>query len=70
MFTWTLETYRRTLIWALDNSALMLVVLLFTIALNVVLIYKIPKGFFPAAGYGRDRGRGARTAGFVVSRNG
>jgi len=47
LFAWILETYRRTLIWALDNSALMLVILLFTIALNVVLIYKIPKGFFP-----------------------
>jgi multidrug efflux pump len=46
-FAWILETYRRTLLWALDNSALMLVVLLFTIALNVVLIYRIPKGFFP-----------------------
>ena len=46
-FTWMLETYRRSLLWALDNSALMLVVLLFTIALNVVLIYRIPKGFFP-----------------------
>lgn len=46
-FAWMLETYRRTLIWALDNSALMLVVLLLTIALNVVLIYRIPKGFFP-----------------------
>ena len=46
-FSWMLETYRRTLHWALDNSALMLVILLFTIALNVVLIYRIPKGFFP-----------------------
>ena len=46
-FTWMLDTYRRTLLWALDNSVLMLVVLLLTIALNVVLIYKIPKGFFP-----------------------
>jgi len=46
-FSWMLETYRRSLLWALDNSALMLVVLLFTIALNVVLIYRIPKGFFP-----------------------
>ncbi len=46
-FAWMLETYRRSLVWALDNSALMLVILLFTIALNVVLIYKIPKGFFP-----------------------
>jgi multidrug efflux pump len=46
-FSWMLETYRRTLLWALDNSALMLVVLLVTIALNVVLIVRIPKGFFP-----------------------
>jgi multidrug efflux pump len=46
-FSWMLETYRRTLLWALDNSALMLVVLLITIALNVVLIVRIPKGFFP-----------------------
>ena len=33
--------------WVLDNPVLMLVVLLLTIALNVVLIIKIPKGFFP-----------------------
>jgi multidrug efflux pump len=46
-FTWMLETYRVTLHWALDNSALMLVILLFTVALNVILVYKIPKGFFP-----------------------
>ena len=46
-FTWMLETYRRSLLWALDNAALMLVILAFTIALNVVLIYRIPKGFFP-----------------------
>jgi multidrug efflux pump len=46
-FAWMLETYRRTLLWALDNSVLMLAVLLLTIGLNVVLIYKLPKGFFP-----------------------
>jgi multidrug efflux pump len=46
-FTWMLDTYRVTLHWALDNSALMLVILLFTVALNVILVYKIPKGFFP-----------------------
>jgi multidrug efflux pump len=46
-FAWMLESYRRTLLWALDNSGLMLVVLLLTILLNVVLIIKIPKGFFP-----------------------
>jgi multidrug efflux pump len=46
-FTWMLATYRHTLLWALDNSTLMLVILAFTIALNVVLIIRIPKGFFP-----------------------
>jgi multidrug efflux pump len=46
-FDWILSIYRRTLHWALDNSFLMLVVLALTIALNVVLIVKIPKGFFP-----------------------
>ena len=46
-FAWMLETYRRTLLWVLDNSGLTLVVLLLTIVLNVVLIVKIPKGFFP-----------------------
>ena len=46
-FNWLLEGYRRTLLWALDNSALMLIVLLLTVALNVVLVIKLPKGFFP-----------------------
>jgi multidrug efflux pump len=46
-FTWMLETYRRTLVWVLDHPWPTFAVLLLTIALNVVLIYKIPKGFFP-----------------------
>ena len=46
-FSWMLETYRRSLVWALDNWVLMLLILAFTIALNGVLIYRIPKGFFP-----------------------
>jgi multidrug efflux pump len=46
-FAWMLDTYRQTLTWALDHSVLMLTILLLTIALNVVLINKIPKGFFP-----------------------
>ena len=37
----------QSLVWALDNPALMLIVLALTIALNVVVIVKIPKGFFP-----------------------
>jgi multidrug efflux pump len=46
-FTGMLEFYRHTLLWVLDNPGLTLVVLLLTIVLNVVLIVKIPKGFFP-----------------------
>ena len=33
--------------WVLDNPVLMLIVLGLTIALNVVMLVKIPKGFFP-----------------------
>jgi multidrug efflux pump len=39
--------YRRSLTWVLDNPGLMLVVLLLTIALNVVVYLKLPKGYFP-----------------------
>jgi multidrug efflux pump len=39
--------YRRSLVWVLDNPALTLVVLLLTIALNVLIAFRIPTGFFP-----------------------
>ena len=70
-FAWMLETYRRTLLWALDNSVLMLVVLLLTIALNVALIMKIPKGFFPQQDTGAITGgvQGPQDASFPVMDN-
>jgi multidrug efflux pump len=46
-FAWMLETYRRSLIVVLDHWVPTLFVLALTIALNFVLIYRIPKGFFP-----------------------
>jgi multidrug efflux pump len=46
-FQGVLSLYRHTLHWVLDNSTLTLTVLFLTIALNVVLVIKIPKGFFP-----------------------
>jgi multidrug efflux pump len=46
-FDWVLGRYRSTLHWVLDNPGLVLTVLLLVIALNVVLIVKVPKGFFP-----------------------
>jgi multidrug efflux pump len=46
-FDWVLSLYRRSLHWALENPVLILVVLMLTIALNVAIVIKIPKGFFP-----------------------
>jgi len=46
-FDWILSLYRRSLHWVLDNSGLTLIVLVLVIALNVVIVLKIPKGFFP-----------------------
>src|SRR5271154_6277299 len=67
-FSWMLETYRRTLLWALDNSGLTAAVLLLIIALNVVLIWKIPKGFFPQQDTGAIVGglQGPQDASFPV----
>ena len=46
-FNGMLAIYRHSLVWVLDNPGLMLIVLILTIALNVVVIVRIPKGFFP-----------------------
>jgi multidrug efflux pump len=46
-FDWILSVYRRSLHWVLENPGLTLTVLFLTIALNVVLVIRIPKGFFP-----------------------
>ncbi len=46
-FNWVHHLYDRTLQWVLAHSALTLMVLMLTIAVNVVLLIVIPKGFFP-----------------------
>ena len=46
-FNGLIAIYRSSLTWVLDNPALTLIVLALTIALNVVVIVRIPKGFFP-----------------------
>jgi multidrug efflux pump len=46
-FDWILSLYRGSLHWVLENYVLTLVVLVLTVVLNVVLIVKLPKGFFP-----------------------
>jgi multidrug efflux pump len=65
-FDWVLSRYRGSLHWALDHPVLILLVLFVTIALNVVLIVKIPKGFFPPEDTGAISGsaRGPQDASF------
>ena len=67
-FSWILRIYRSSLHWSLDNSGLMLVVLGLTIALNVVIIVRIPKGFFPQQDTGALAGaaRGPQDASYNV----
>ena len=66
-FDGVLSVYRRSLHWVLDNPGLTLVVLFLTIALNVVLVIKIPKGFFPQQDTGAIAGgvQGAQDASFT-----
>jgi multidrug efflux pump len=68
VFEWGLGLYRKSLHWVLDNPGLVLTVLLLTIALNVVMVYKIPTGFFPQQDTGSLGGmiRGPEDASFPV----
>jgi multidrug efflux pump len=67
-FDWVLRIYRSSLHWALDNSVLMLIVLGLTIALNAIIVVRIPKGFFPQQDTGALAGaaRGPQDASFNV----
>jgi multidrug efflux pump len=46
-FDAVLAGYRRSLTWVLDNCGLMIVLLGLAAAMNVVLVIRLPKGFFP-----------------------
>jgi multidrug efflux pump len=46
-FVGLLNGYRRSLAWVLDHPGLMLLVFLATLVLNVLLLVRVPKGFFP-----------------------
>ena len=70
-FDGVLSVYRSSLHWVLDHPTLTLVVLFITIALNVVLIVKIPKGFFPVEDTGAISGsvRGPQDSSFPAMDN-
>ncbi len=52
-FTWIVDTYGITLTTVLKHAPLTLAILLATIALNVYLFIRVPKGFFPTQDNGR-----------------
>jgi multidrug efflux pump len=70
-FDWVLSLYRGSLHWVLEHPALTLVVLFITIALNVVVGFKIPKGFFPVEDTGAISGsvRGPQDSSFPAMDN-
>jgi hydrophobe/amphiphile efflux-1 (HAE1) family protein len=56
-FNWVIRTYGTTLSTVLNHAPLTLTVLLATIALNVYLYVRVPKGFFPQQDNGRMMGQ-------------
>jgi multidrug efflux pump len=71
IFDGMLSIYRRSLRWVLNHPLPTLAVLLATIALNVELMVRIPKGFFPEQDTGAAVGRmqGSQDASFQVMDN-
>src|SRR6185312_4948760 len=65
-FEASLEFYRHTLAWSLNNPKTVMVTLLVAIGLNVYLYTIVPSGFFPQTDEGRLNGsiRGDQTASF------
>ncbi len=66
-----LAGYRRTLTLSLDHPVLVIATLIATLALNVVLIGRVPKGFFPLQDTGGIQGglQGAQDASFQSMRD-
>ena len=51
-----LRVYERSLDWALDSSALVMLILAAVVAINVWLLIAVPKGFFPQQDSGQLNG--------------
>ena len=71
VFNGILAMYRGSLTWVLDHPALILLVFIGTLALNVFLIAKIPKGFFPQQDTGAVMGglQGAQDTSFYAMKD-
>ncbi|MGC2249021.1 MAG: efflux RND transporter permease subunit, partial [Terriglobales bacterium] len=70
-FNFILGKYTHSLRWVLDNPFLVLLVLVLVIALNVVIIARVQKGFFPQQDTGAIVGgvRGPEDASFALMDN-
>jgi multidrug efflux pump len=68
IFDGMLSIYRRSLAWVLNHRFWLMLVLLATIALNIGLMVRIPKGFFPQQDTGAIMGgmQGPQDASFAV----
>ncbi|HLI75650.1 MAG TPA: efflux RND transporter permease subunit, partial [Acidobacteriaceae bacterium] len=71
MFDALVNGYRKSLVWVLDNPALVLIVFLATLAVNVVLLIRVPKGFFPQQDVGTIQGgmQGPQDTSFYAMRS-
>jgi multidrug efflux pump len=71
LFDGMIAIYRRSLGWVLNHRPLTILILLATIALNIGLIVRIPKGFFPQQDTGAIMGgmQGPQNASFAVMDN-
>jgi multidrug efflux pump len=70
-FNFILERYRHSLRWMLDNWVMVLLLLVVVIALNIIVIIRIPKGFFPQQDTGAIVGavQGPQDASFPLMEN-
>ena len=70
-FNFILGRYTHSLRWVLDNPGLVLTVLVLVIALNVVIIFHVQKGFFPQQDTGAIVGgvQGPQDASFPLMEN-
>ena len=70
-FDLLLAGYRHSLIWSLEHPVLIIVTLFATLALNVALLGRVPKGFFPLQDTGSLQGglQGAQDTSFQAMRD-
>ncbi len=70
IFDGVLGIYRSSLAWVLDHPALLMLVFVGTLALNVYLLGRVPKGFFPQQDTGALMGgmRGPEDTSFYAMR--